>query len=333
MIYKSITDKTIFKNSNYGISIGLEKLGDKRYGEEVEQSLVSNIYKNAQKSSHLIYCDTAEIYGLNRSEILIGQISKKVGREKFHISSKVGLTYKYKEGKLFTFRYFDDYQIKTAIEKTCERLNTPPNRIYLHWPHPNNSQITKNCLKNLVKSSNEMGIKEIGICNISTNQPDISLEFLKEIGVNFVQERINLLTRKKKFVSKARKLNFRIVSHSSFAQGILSSSSKEVIAESSMEDFPKFINTKGYEYELVNIINSFFRDLSLRLKMNPEEIIVASQKRMLGENSEMIIGVKHKRHIDPIFGNFRNVKISASIQQEILSNLELYQFEPRLPNH
>ncbi len=326
-------NKLTFNNIKNGISIGLEKLGDKRYGEEVEQNLVSNIYRNAKNSSHLIYCDTAEIYGLNRSEILLGEISKKVGREKFHISSKVGLSFKFMKDKLSTFRYFDDYLINKAIEGTCERLNTVPNRIYLHWPHPNDSQITINCLKNLVSFSNQLGIKEIGICNISINQPDITLEILKDLGVDVVQERINLLTRKNKFVLKAKKLNFRIVSHSSFAQGILSSSSKEVIAESSMEDFPKFLNSKEIEYEWVNIINSFFIDLSQRLKMTPEEVIVASQKRILGENSEMIIGVKHKRHVDPIFGNFKNVQISESIHEEILSYLDQYQFEPRLPNH
>ena len=188
-------------------------------------------------------------------------------------------------------------------------------------------------MKKLVIFANDIGIKEIGICNISIKQPNIKLEKLRELGVNIVQERINLLTRKTGFLSKAKSLNFRIVSHSSFAQGLLSSSSKEVIAESSEKEFPKFLNTKKYEFEWVNNINLLINEYALKLEKNPEEIVVACQKRILGSNSEMIIGVKHKRHIDPIFGKLRSAYIDEINFLEILDQLEKYQYEPRLPNH
>ena len=326
MEYKS---KKLISN----ISIGLEKLGDKRYGAEVEKDLVLSIKNNSINYSNLIYCDTAEIYGLNKSEILIGEISQIVGRDKFHISTKIGLTYKYEKEKIVTYRYFDEYQIKKSLEESCKRLISPPNRIYLHWPHPDNAEITLNCLGKLVIFANQLGIKEIGICNISIKQPLITLEKLRDLGVNTVQERINLLTRKSRFLAKAKRLDFRIVSHSSFAQGILSSSSKEVIEESSGKEFPKFLNTKKYEYEWVNNINSLIKEYAVKLKKNPEEIIVACQKRILGHNSEMIIGVKHKRHIDPLFGRLNSAEIDELNFNQILEELEKYQFEPRLPNH
>ena len=142
------------------ISIGLEKLGDVRFSKENQENLVASIYENASKSSHLIFCDSAEIYGLNNSEKLLGQLAQKIGRKRFHISSKVGLTYKYEGSKLITYRYFDEDSIKSALENSCKRLNSAPNRIYLHWPHPTDAEITINCLKTLVLFAEKLHIKE-----------------------------------------------------------------------------------------------------------------------------------------------------------------------------
>ncbi len=322
------------KSETQIISIGLEKLGDKRYGESVKEELIDNLTKNITLSNLKTYVDTAEIYGLNQSEIIIGKIARRIGRHKIHISTKVGLSYKKSKNKVETYRYFDDESIVEAINNCCKRLTYSPDRIYLHWPHHSDNEITFNCLNKIISSAKDHHINEIGICNISSGLNNILLEELKDIGVNILQERINILARKKKFIEAAKALDFKLVSHSSLAQGLLSSSSRSVLIDSKNENFPKYLsNNEEEEYQWVANINHYIKSIANELNCTFEEIVIGCQKQLLGGNSEIIVGVKSKKHIDSIFRLLQNTNISLRKTNEILNRLNQYQYEPRSPNH
>ena len=213
-----------------------------------------------------------------------------------------------------------------AINNCCNRLSYSPDRIYLHWPHSSDDQCTLNCLKAIITFAKNYHINEIGICNISCGSNKILLEELRDIGVNILQERINILSRKEKFIEAAKAQNFRLVSHSSLAQGLLSSSSKSVLKDLKNENFPKHLFSKeSKDYQWIETINNYIKNIAIELNCTTEELVIGCQKKLLGENSEIIVGVKSKKHIDSIFRlleetNIGDTKTNQILYWEIVSN-------------
>ena len=184
----------------------------------------------------------------------------------------------------------------------------------------------------MVKICNENGIKEVGICNISNLVYSINLKMLRDIGISVIQERINLLDRKTQLIKEAKEFNFKVVSHSTFSQGILLSSEKINFKQREINERYN-LNLKVEEIDSINQFKIFLDKISSKLKSSHIDIIIGCQKKILGNNSEIIIGVQNKEHIAPIFGSLQEAKVDVDIYNQILQKIDNFVLPSRSPNH
>lgn len=134
------------------------------------------------------FIDTADIYGLGRSEELVGQVVKEFNRDNLVIATK-GAQHWFEDGFVKTDNH-PDY-LREAVEKSLQRLQLDyVDLYYLHFP--DNETPFADSIGELVRLKEEGKIREIGISNVS-------LEQLKEANVHgdisVLQSPYNMLDR------------------------------------------------------------------------------------------------------------------------------------------
>ncbi|WP_332604045.1 aldo/keto reductase, partial [Bacillus sp. S1(2024)] len=131
--------------------------------------------------------DTAYIYGIGRSEELIGEVLREFNREDVVIATKAAHR---KQGNDFVFDNSPEF-LKKSVDESLKRLNTDYiDLFYIHFPDehtPKDEAV--NALNEMKKAGK---IRSIGVSNFS-------LEQLKEANkdglVDVLQGEYNLLNR------------------------------------------------------------------------------------------------------------------------------------------
>ncbi|MEH7251878.1 aldo/keto reductase [Neobacillus niacini] len=134
------------------------------------------------------FIDTADIYGLGRSEELVGEVLKEFNRNDIVIATK-GAQHWYPDGSVKTDNR-PEY-LREAVEKSLQRLQLDfVDLYYLHFPD-NETPFTES-IGELARLKKEGKIRAIGISNVSIDQ-------LKEANANgdisVLQSPYNMLDR------------------------------------------------------------------------------------------------------------------------------------------
>jgi aryl-alcohol dehydrogenase-like predicted oxidoreductase len=182
----------------------------KDYGEtELRQAFQAAIDLN------ITFIDTAEIYGLGKSEELLGKFIKET-RATTQIATKyMPLPWR-----------FRSEDVADAVTASLKRLKMPSVDLYqVHFPAP--SFLSQAGLMNALADEVEQGrIKAVGVSNYNAEQLREAHKLLARRGVPLAvnQMRYSLITREIEtngVLAAARELDVTILAYSPLAQGLL----------------------------------------------------------------------------------------------------------------
>jgi aryl-alcohol dehydrogenase-like predicted oxidoreductase len=183
----------------------------KDYGEmELRQAF------QAAVAAGVTFLDTAEVYGLGKSEELIGKFVKETNAPTQIATKYMPLPWR--------FRAED---VADALTASLKRLKMSSIDLYqVHFPAP--SFLSQEGLMNALADEVEQGrIKAIGVSNYNADQLREAHRFLARRGVPLAvnQMRYSLITREIEsngVLAAARELDVTILAYSPLAQGLLS---------------------------------------------------------------------------------------------------------------
>lgn len=156
--------------------------------------------------------DTAEIYGSGRSERVVGEAARRIGREKVKIISKV-----------FKPSMAHDKMVK-ACEDSLSRLGTDYLDVYfLHYPIPEEEVSIQERMETMTELKKSGKIRAIGLSNFSLEEMKAAMEYGQ---VDVIQPCYSLLWR---FIDRdilpfCLEHEIAVVPYSPLGQGILTGS-------------------------------------------------------------------------------------------------------------
>jgi aryl-alcohol dehydrogenase-like predicted oxidoreductase len=163
----------------------------------------------------ITFIDTAEIYGLGKSEELLGKFIKESNASTQIASKYMPLPWRFRSEDL-----------ADAVTASLKRLKMPSMDLYqVHWPFP--SLLSQEGLMNALADEVEQGrIKAVGVSNYSAEQMREAHTLLARRGVPLAvnQMRYSLITREIEsngVMAAARELDVTILAYSPLAQGLL----------------------------------------------------------------------------------------------------------------
>jgi aryl-alcohol dehydrogenase-like predicted oxidoreductase len=182
----------------------------KDYGEtELRQAFQAAIDLN------ITFIDTAEIYGLGKSEELLGKFIKETQATTQIATKYMPLPWR-----------FRSEDVADAVTASLKRLKMPSVDLYqVHFPAP--SFLSQEGLMNALADEVEQGrIKAVGVSNYNAEQLREAHKLLARRGVPLAvnQMRYSLITREIEMngvLATARELDVTILAYSPLAQGLL----------------------------------------------------------------------------------------------------------------
>jgi aryl-alcohol dehydrogenase-like predicted oxidoreductase len=163
----------------------------------------------------ITFLDTAEIYGLGKSEELLGKFIKETNATTQIASKYMPLPWRFRSEDL-----------TDAVTASLKRLRMPSMDLYqVHWPFP--SLLSQEGLMNALADEVEQGrIKAIGVSNYNAEQMREAHKLLARRGIPLAvnQMRYSLITREIEsngVMAAAQELDVTILAYSPLAQGLL----------------------------------------------------------------------------------------------------------------
>ncbi len=199
------------------LGVGTWSWGDSlfwQYGKEYGASDVKQAFE-ASLSAGVTFFDTAEVYGLGKSEELLGQFIQTA-------ATPVAVATKY-----FPLPWrFTAQSVADALTASLKRLQLPTVALYqVHWPFDflMGQKTLMNALADEVKQGR---IQSIGVSNYSASQMHQAHSYLAERGIPLAvnQVQYSLLHRKIEsngVLSAAKDLGMTILAYSPLAQGLV----------------------------------------------------------------------------------------------------------------
>ena len=177
------------------------------FGQSFSEDSLKNTFNKAYDSG-FVFWDTAEVYGMGRSEEILGRM---IAGKNAMISTKHFPGRKYKKG-----------ECRSAIQKSLERLGIP--EIDLYWLHsPINIQENMSELAECLKDGM---IKSIGLSNGNTDDILLASKILEENGTRLsaIQNHYSLLSfeREQKMLELCKKKGIIFFGYMMLEQGALS---------------------------------------------------------------------------------------------------------------
>jgi diketogulonate reductase-like aldo/keto reductase len=208
MKYRSI-GKSNDKVSVIGFGTGFH-LPENSDGSSLEDTIKESLNNGVN------FIDTAPVYGNGSSEIMLGNVLKKIGREEVFLASKVSpidTTY------LGT--------IKSA-EDSLQRLKTDVIDLFqIHWPNPNVPiEETVMAMEKLVQDGK---VRNIGVSNFLLEEIRGTINSLKNNNLTSIQTEYNIFERsvEDSMIPFCEENDIFLIAYSPLAQGNLVNGTKQ----------------------------------------------------------------------------------------------------------
>lgn len=209
---------TKLKKSNLEISViglGTNAVGGHNLFQNLNEQDGKDLVREALNLD-VTFIDTADIYGLGRSEELVGEVLKEFKRDDFIIATKGAQN----------FTNLDDVKadnrpeyLREAVEKSLQRLQLDyADLYYLHFP--DNKTPLSESIGELARLKEEGKIRSIGVSNLSIEQ-------LKEADahgdISVLQSPYNMLDRsaEEELLPYTRENNISFIPYGPLAFGLL----------------------------------------------------------------------------------------------------------------
>jgi aryl-alcohol dehydrogenase-like predicted oxidoreductase len=199
------------------MGLGTWAWGDKlfwNYGSDYGDVELRSAFQAAISAGITLF-DTAEVYGLGKSEELLGQFAKETTVPIIMATKFAPLPWR-----------FQQQAVADALTASLKRLNVPRVDLYqVHWPFE--LFLTPEILMDALADEYEQGrIGAVGVSNYDANQLRTAHRLLAARGVPLAvnQVRYSLLTREIEtngVLVAARELGITILAYSPLAQGLL----------------------------------------------------------------------------------------------------------------
>lgn len=254
-----------------GLGIGTWAWGDKlfwSYGKDYGVEEVQEAFNTAVQAG-ITFFDTAEVYGVGKSESLLGKFIQQT-EQPIQIATKYApLPWR-----------FNGEAVSEAITASLKRLQLSQITLYqVHWPF--SFLLSQTTLLNTLANEVEKGrIQAIGVSNYSATQMREAHEILAKRGIPLAvnQVQYSLLFRKietQDILSTAQDLGVTILAYSPLAQGLLTGKytpEKAVSLEGARRLDPRF-SSQGLEKILpvLNVLQSLgtkYQKTSAQIALN-----------------------------------------------------------------
>jgi aryl-alcohol dehydrogenase-like predicted oxidoreductase len=211
------------------VVLGAWAIGGSMWGGQDDQDAVAAIH--ASLDAGINFIDTAPVYGMGRSEELVGR-ALRGRRDKVLVATKCGLIWDSVEGtRKFEMVDVDGRSrpihhdlrpaaVRSGCEDSLRRLAREQIDLYqIHWPDP--GMRTEDSFSELIKLREEGKIRWIGVSNFSAQQLRVAREVA---GVVSAQPQYNLLDRsiEAELLPFCRREQVGIIAYSPMARGLLS---------------------------------------------------------------------------------------------------------------
>ena len=225
MRYRSLGDSNIQASV---IGLGTWVLGGSSlWGQDTDdEESIRTINAAIEAGINLI--DTAPVYGLGRSETVIGRAIKNK-RDDVVLASKCGLRWDDTTGTLMGKQYDRDIYRNTRpdsiaheIEQSLQRLDTEYIDLYqVHWPTVDHMTMpVSDTIAALIKLKDQGKIRAIGVSNVSVCELD---QYLKSGPVVSDQARYSMLWQKQEHavIEECREKHLAFLAYQPLEQGLL----------------------------------------------------------------------------------------------------------------
>ena len=272
------------------------------WGNNDDVQSIEAIHSAVEAGVNLI--DTAPVYGMGKSETIVGQAIKKFKRSDIVIASKVGLWWNDERGTDFfstngisVRRCLEPDTIKQEIELSLERLGTDYIDVYFtHWqsqpPHFTPIEKTMNCLMDL---KSQGLIKSIGASNVDREHIE---EYIKYGDLDVIQERYSIVDRKIEdtLLPSCLTNNIAIFAYSPLEQGLLTGVIKADtdFAVGDTRSGNQWIDKKN-RFKVLDMIDSW-SDLTKKYNCSLTNLVVAWSMTQTGM-SHILCGARKAPHI------------------------------------
>lgn len=199
------------------LGVGTWSWGDSlfwQYGKDYGASDVQRAFQ-VSLAAGITFFDTAEVYGLGKSEELLGQFIQATETPVMVATKYFPLPWRFKP-----------QAVADALTASLKRLQLPTVALYqVHWPF--DFLMGQKALMNALADEVKQGrIQSIGVSNYSASQMHQAHGYLAERGIPLVvnQVQYSLLHRKIEsngVLSTARDLGMTILAYSPLAQGLV----------------------------------------------------------------------------------------------------------------
>lgn len=161
------------------------------------------------------FIDTAEVYGLGRSEKFLGQFLRSSGARALVAT------------KFFPFPWrFTKGQLRAALRASLDRLGVDAVDLYqMHWPFP--PVRIETWMEAMAEAVDAQWVRSVGVSNYDPGQTRRAYAALKAHGVALTANQVpySLLDRRIEhngLLALCQELDIRVIAYSPLAQGLLS---------------------------------------------------------------------------------------------------------------
>ncbi len=192
--------------------LGCWAMGGDYFGATEDESSLEALQVSYENGVNTF--DTAEIYGSGRSERVVGEAARRIGREKVKIISKV-----------FKPSMAHDKMVK-ACEDSLSRLGTDYLDVYfLHYPIPEEEVSIQERMETMTELKKAGKIRAIGLSNFSLEEMKAAMEYGQ---VDVIQPCYSLLWRyDEELLRFSRENDIAVIPYSTLAQGLLTGKYKK----------------------------------------------------------------------------------------------------------
>ena len=204
-------ERKLFDSSNVSkIGLGTWQMGLKGWGSGYKEDELVQALRTGIKNG-LNFIDTAEIYGMGKSESLVGEAVGELDRKEFFVATKIaGFNASAK-------------RVKISLKGSLRRLKLDYVDLYqVHW-EPSIYTNLSELFRELERNVEEGLIGHIGVSNFSAENIKKANESMKERKIESNQIKFNMVERPNHLLINFMNANeIKLIAWSPLAQGFLS---------------------------------------------------------------------------------------------------------------